>query len=831
MLSYDKTHRLKDVLKSASEKHAMKLLTYMDLIGPRRKEKRAARSRHRLLVGLLLLAMLVLPQMGQQDNFGLVCASEIDLTAKNTDSDDSDSTVLAPVMVHGRREPLTTASKTIDRTIIDSFPSRNNSINEILSFLPDIQFSETSNLSTQGGEILPAAVSIAGGKGFENNFIIDGLSNNSMLDPDADDPLAVNNVPGHAQQIFLDASLVDEITLYDSNVPASYGDFKGGVVHARTIEPDDEFGGNLFYRTTRAAWTKFHIAPSQKDDFENSGKHTSQPKFEKHQAGFDIHLPIRSHLRLLAGYRLQLSTIPLQHLGETRNQRRRNETFLVKLATEPTALSKLNLSWTYSPYQGRYFKKDYKNSDLTILGGAYMVNADFHTALPFADLHLQAGYTEGENSREGPDHMILTQNPDNSWEREGFTGDIDNTQQSVQCKTDLAFRRLSTGPVSHDINLGFDFQHIRGTSKRDETSYLYTFYKNGTARRTVYAKHRAEAVLRQYNLYSEDILRYHRLELRPGLRISYDDFMQNLNLAPRLAAALDIFGNGRTVLIGGVNRYYANTLPTYKLRQEMPITYYETRLDGGEWTFTKTYSTTTDFQTLKTPYADEYVIGLEQRIFGGKATFKYVRRDGKDEFAKTVGDRQPDGLWHSTLNNNGSSRHESYGLSWERHWRNHSLSINGTYQETTSSNESYEDILEDDDLDEDIWYNGKVLSKSQLPRKDFNRPWLVSLLYTGRLPYGITFSSLLKYRSGYQTLSKTGAVHEDLGIPIYEKVRYGGAVTVNCTLGWGIRVWSRQQLHLSLDILNLLDKKSVAGESQDNYELGRQFWLGAKYSF
>ena len=72
-----------------------------------------------------------------------------------------------------------------------------------------------------------------------------------------------------------------------------------------------------------------------------------------------------------------------------------------------------------------------------------MVNADFHTALPFADLHLQAGYTEGENSREGPDHMILTQNPDNSWEREGFTGDIDNTQQAVQCKTRLALHQVT----------------------------------------------------------------------------------------------------------------------------------------------------------------------------------------------------------------------------------------------------------------------------------------------------------------------------------------------------------------------------------------------------
>lgn len=188
MLSYDKTLRLKHILKLASEKPAMNLPTFIYSLGPRRQETLAARYRHFLQVGLIILVMLILPQTGQQVGSCLVYASDIDLSAKNFDPDDSASTVLAPVLVHGQQEPLTNASRIIDRKIIDSFPSGNNSINEILSFLPDIQFSETSNLSTQGGEILPAAVSIAGGKGFENNFIIDGLSNNSILDPDADDP-------------------------------------------------------------------------------------------------------------------------------------------------------------------------------------------------------------------------------------------------------------------------------------------------------------------------------------------------------------------------------------------------------------------------------------------------------------------------------------------------------------------------------------------------------------------------------------------------------------------------------------------------------------------
>lgn len=778
---------------------------------------------------LALIAVPLFPAIGHAGEANLTHASEISQGSSKKNPAPT-ATVLPPIMVHGQREPLTESSHNIDRTVINNFPLGNGSLNDILSFLPDIQYSELSNLSSQGGEILPPAISISGGKSFENNFLIDGLSNNSLLDPDADTPISFTEVPGHAQEIFLDASLVENITVYDSNVPASYGDFKGGVVHATTIDPRHQLSGNLSYRTTRDSWTRFHIASSEQDEFNNSEDHNNQPKFEKHQTGFDIHIPYSSRLRLLGSYRLLLSTIPLHNLGETHNQHRRRETFLVKLAYEPAEQSKLNLSWTYSPYQGKYFKKDFRNSDFTIFGGAYVINADYHTTLSFAKLHIQAGYTESENSREGPTNMVQTQNPDKTWDREGFIGDIENLQRRFQWKSDLAIHPTVTGPIAHEINLGAEFQYIAGTSRRDETSYLYTYYSSGTANRKVYDKYQTDAILRQYNLYAEDILHYRRFELRPGLRISYDDFMENLNLAPRLAAAVDIFGNGNTVFIGGINRYYANTLLTYKLREGIPLGYFED-LSDNHWVVRKPANKAINFDQLKSPFADEYVLGLEQKLLGGKATFQFIQRNGKDEFATTFSSKQPDGMYYYSLNNNGRSRHQSYRLSWERQWRRHYLSINGTYQESTSSNESYTDLFDDEDLDEEIWYNGQAIPKSQLPRTNFNRPWLVNLLYVGHLPHNFTFSSLIKYRSGYQTLEKSRQSHPDLGIPIYEKTKLGGAATINCKIDWHTRLWTNQKMLLSVEILNLLDKKSAVGEQENGYEMGRQFWLGAQYFF
>lgn len=789
---------------------------------------------HKSWLGLhilpVFLTALLLPPSCLLSGVSMALASE---TYQNESDNDLRpvTTVLPAVMVHAQREPLTDASHIIDRNAIDGVPVGNGSINEILSILPDVQFGESSNLSTRGGEILPSAISISGGKGFENNFIIDGLSNNSMLDPDADNPHSYTDVPGHAQEVFLDSSLIEQIAVYDSNIPARYGDFKGGVVHATTIAPGRQLTGSLFYRTTRDSWTEFHISPSETYKFENSEDENRQPKFEKHHAGFDIHVPISSRIRMLGSYHFLLSTIPLQNLGETHNQQRRQENFLVKLACEPTPQSELDFTWTYSPYKGKYFQKYFKDSDFTVIGGVYTLNADYRSTLPFADLHMQAGYTKSENSRKGPAFMIQTQNADGSWDREGFPGELEKDQQRFQWITDLAFRQTTTGPFSHILNLGIDFQHIDGNSQRDKTTYLYTYFSSGIARRNVYEKYQVEANLRQYSIYTEDILNYKRLELRPGLRLSYDDFMDNLNLAPRFAVAFDIFGSGNTVLIGGINRYYANNLLTYKLREGTPGSYMEQWSDTNGWSLKSGATTAYNYASLETPYADEYVIGLEQDLFGGKASLKYVQRNGRDEFAKTMTDRQTDGKYYYMLNNNGHSRHESYRASWERQWRKHYLSINGTYQKTDSSNESYDDLLNDEDLDEEIWYNGQTILESQLPREDFNRPWMINILYIGQLPHGVTFSSLLKYRSGYEALQKTGETHADLGIPIYEKTKLGGAATINCKIDWRTRTWNSQELILSLEILNLLNKKSASGEDAEEYELGRQFWLGAKYSF
>jgi hypothetical protein len=199
------------------------------------------------------------------------------------------------------------------------------------------------------------------------------------------------------------------------------------------------------------------------------------------------------------------------------------------------------------------------------------------------------------------------------------------------------------------------------------------------------------------------------------------------------------------------------------------------------------------------------------------------------------------------MNNNGSSRHESYRISWERMWEKHFLSINATYQESTTSNEDYDAALEDDELEDRVWHDGKIIYKSELPRNDYNRPYVANLTYIAELPLGFTFTNFTKYRSGYRNLEDTG---EEKAIPegqrridpltgeeiyealaVYDEVKRSDVVLFDWKITWQNAFFKKQDLLLNLEIYNVFDEKAHAGSSHNEYEMGRQFWAGLEYLF
>ena len=106
---------------------------------------------------------------------------------------------------------------------------------------------------------------------------------------------------------------------------------------------------------------------------------------------------------------------------------------------------------------------------------------------------------------------------------------------------------------------------------------------------------------RTWALYLQDEMRYKRLTVRPGVRIDGDDYMKQTTVAPRLAIELDVFGDSKTRITGGANRYYGRNLYTYRLRDGVAAmgTEYTRTGQTSDWVLNKRVANDSKFNQLK----------------------------------------------------------------------------------------------------------------------------------------------------------------------------------------------------------------------------------------
>ena len=76
--------------------------------------------------------------------------------------------------------------------------------------------------------------------------------------------LQVGNIPSNSQSYFVDTSLLEEVRVYDSFVPAEYGRFTGGVVDARLRRYSGENHLSLDYRWNTSKMTQQKVAEARK---------------------------------------------------------------------------------------------------------------------------------------------------------------------------------------------------------------------------------------------------------------------------------------------------------------------------------------------------------------------------------------------------------------------------------------------------------------------------------------------------------------------------------------------------------------------------------------
>lgn len=759
----------------------------------------------------------------------------------------------------------------LSRDQLVDFGGASGNLTDALRMIPGVQFSENAAGEERLYELRPSSISISGGRFYENSFLLNGVSFSSGLDPLADNPSNADSVPGHDQALFIDLDMVESITVYESNVPASYGRFTGGVVDVQAKRPAAERGGSWHYSTTRSSWVNYRSFVAQDPDSEDDPDVKQPTGFQRERMGLSYEYPF-GDLRTRLSVNRSYAETPTLLLGELRKQQRLNHNLSAALAF-PLGSAAADVSLSYAPYESENFLNQVKGSDFSLHGGGAILKAGLEQALSISHRRkLDVGVSFSENRREAADEFFSwAKTPSRFWgaehdlagSNEGGFGDLDRRQSGVFLiwkERRAAFDDLA---VEYGADLGY--QRLEEYRDRDHHHYSEALVNSaidcrGLAHdcvqheqyfyeRTIRPAGAAEVELVQLSVFGEAERSFGRLSLTFGLRYDHDDFLRNHDIAPRFRGSYDLGGRGTSLIIFGLNRYHGAPLLSYRLREARKPYYSEFRSVTmnivNDWVLDSDMGPLRYiFTDLRTPYTDEATLGLKQQLYGGVLEFKLVAREGRREFASVTTDTQPDGYRWVMMNNEGASRYRAVSLAWFRKFWRFDLGAHLRWSESRTSNADYDVEVEDASLSGDVFYEGRRVSRASLNvlRDDYNRPLVGGISAAWQISQRWRGSLLANYRGRFKGVVETGRslpaglvtlpdgqiVEERLGV--YVDSAHPAAVISDLRLAWQ---WGgRPSLTFEAHVNNLLDARThTVSEAESGIEVGRNFWLGLKGTF
>ncbi|BAP45813.1 TonB-dependent outermembrane receptor [Pseudomonas sp. StFLB209] len=759
----------------------------------------------------------------------------------------------------------------INRKAIKAFPGANGDITTLLRMHPSVQFNNAQQSSNAPGEIDPADISINGAKYYQNNFMIDGISINNDLDPGEHSYGSIrqfDSPPSRSHGIALDADLLEEVRVYDSNVPAEYGGFNGGVIDAITRKPSRQLHGKLSASMTRSQWTRYHINEADRENFAYSTDEQYQPDFEKTTVRGTLEGHLTDDFGAIVNFSQKRSTIGLNandngYSSSTamanQDQTRRIDNYLIKTYWNVSDRLSLDTSLTYAPQENYYFFANRINGGFVNESGGWQGSLKSVWSDDTFTWTNKLALTNVTSSRDSDSDYYINWyysdvknwgNPDSNTARsaEGNYGDVDQTQRGATWTSKVDWQPLEFAGLEHHLTVGIDLSHQTATWERlnDAMSVGTLIRDNGTrcdnndslcsigrlingntrqyaTRRVDYSAGKIEISETKYALFMQDTFSIGDLTLRPGVRLEGDDYMEKKTIAPRFSGDYDIFGDRSSVLVFGANRYYGRNLYKYRLADGRGAlqTSWARNSQTGTWTGTRSQNLS-KFSTLDIPYDDELTLGLEQRWLNSQFSLKYVYREGNDKinraYGRVLGVPAEPGYDtnYFSYTNEGSSKSDNVTLTVtpleELKWLGSSTSLQLAlnWQRTRDAYGNYDDAITAELLDNDkVMYEGRVIDYIDLPANNFNRPWSARLTAITEIPQlNLTWSNFLRYRGAYDQLIATGddVTVDGQAYQLFETARVKAAPTWDMRVDWELPTGKDQALFMAVDITNVTDK-------------------------
>lgn len=766
--------------------------------------------------------------------------------------------------------------------------------NELLETLPNVQFSNRRFRlgPDELGNLQPAEISISGARPGENNFVIDGVGTNNLLDSLSQ--RGFNQVPASVQSVFIDADLLAGLEVYDANVPAEYGDFLGGVVVARTRDPAHEFGGRIKVDYASSDFVDYLLDADRIDRGTPPVKEFPQPTaFTRVRVGLDLDVPVREGLRTLFSFNRAVADVTRDALSSSYFPERRTrstvrDNILAKVAVDIGDRSLLSLSTLWTPYEDQYWRSKLNRQ----YGGGSTTKLRWTTDWEDRELEILLSHTTTDNDREEEaDHFIYAETPaitedpfDELTKLRGGFGDFHSSQRetevSVKHRWSMEVGRITTG-----LNFGF----LSAERGRPETFFGYrdgvavalppggSLVEENPVEGTVIADEQVLLERNDYRAFSAEADIFETaaffdlerrfvvkdwLTLRPalGLRLSYDDFLGNGNPAPRSSLTAE-FPNGLAVTVG-LNRYYAKNQLLYALREQDPDNFVYKRnlgFDAATNSVTvsdfalvrQTRSTRYSGSDLDTPYSDEASLGLTATVWSlGEIRIKGLLRRTKDGFARsepiveTDTNEQGETLRFERyeLTNRGSGEYRSLSLEWAKTIGNSTFTLSTTLSENEIA-PGTDTLLSNTDLGREtdrVFFEGRLIGYNELniERENYNTPSYISGTWIANWFEGALTTSLRgRFRPAYERIVDTGELTDIAGeegspFEVYEVQALADQFVLDAVVKWRISAPADTRLELRLRIDNVFNFVPNVPVTRFNpYQQGRSFSFGASLRF
>ena len=802
--------------------------------------------------------------------------------AQETEEDYDTAEITVPITITAEQPEAKPGKAVYTETVIKELPTGPAHLTELLRANPAIDFSRDSGLSAGTATLRPAEISIHGQQFYQNLFTIDGVDTNNDLNPAAaqdvwSTPSLVAPLGGSSPQgYYVDVELLESVEVLDSNIPAEYGGFTGGVVDAKLKSPRGENRLSLAYSVQRDEWEEFHLT---EDDISSADKWRGvyTPDYVKSALKFRMVRALTDGVGLTLGLSKRQSEFAQEYEDDADilNQIWHSDeidSVLGRLTGDVAGFDAgLSIRYTNRAHDGLTsttytgsFVKEHSGLGWTIDGDRELENGALSLSLSFDRM----ADTLDSDSSYFAYHEYLENSGESRFS--GAFGDVNQRQTRTSFKPKFTMNPMKRQASTHVVTIGGELRSTASFYERPEDIVFEQFFcvrDNGSDgcrdqdgdgassagdeflnRRAFYFAGKVDLDYSEVAVYIQDAIEFERWEVTAGLRAAQNSYLDNFNVSPRVRAAWHVNREEQRTLHLGVNRYYGRSFLRYQLNDEIygwRETYSNlTRIRNrpGEEVpcsvpdFVNCTHSTFDDRTgasdLDTPYADEVMIGWTQPLDRVNMQLQFVNREARDGVSRS---RDDDGRYFYT--NDGRSSTRSITASWSEsaplEWGSvlFRFDTGFSYRDTNSNRQ--DDNGYDEQLEVDLlYYQNQLIPASELPAWDYNIP--VSIRGSTSAEFtriGLTWSQFVNYRRGGTIArdSREDWLDPATGIEydIYADFEFDDLVTLDWKLDWTRSLSDRTDFFVRLQVHNVFDTLTDSSlvDTRRRYNKGRRFWV------